>query len=194
MRPWIGVTLDSEPAGGWSASAWYALRQNYCSAIAAAGGVPVCLPHECELVPSYIERLSGVVITGGAFDVDPKRFGADNVHPSVHTKARRTEFEWRLVEASLERELPLLGICGGEQLLNVVLGGTLIQHIPDEVPGALPHEQTNAHHQPSHRVSIEPGTRLFQLLGGSLEVNSTHHQAVDRLGRDLRVAARSAMA
>ncbi|MGE0324208.1 MAG: gamma-glutamyl-gamma-aminobutyrate hydrolase family protein [Polyangiaceae bacterium] len=191
MRPWIGVTLDSEPAGGWSASAWYALRQNYCSAIAAAGGVPVCLPHECELVPSYIERLSGFVITGGAFDVDPKRFGANHVHPSVHTKARRTEFEWRLVEASLERELPLFGICGGEQLLNVVLGGTLIQHIPDEVPGALPHEQTNAHHQPSHRVSIEPGTRLFQLLGGSLEVNSTHHQAVDRLGRDLRVAARS---
>ena len=86
------MTLDSEAPGGWSAAAWYALRQNYCEAIARAGGLPVCLPHHSALAPAYLDRLSGVVITGGAFDVDPRAFGASSVHPSVHTKARRTEF------------------------------------------------------------------------------------------------------
>lgn len=186
------MTLDSEPPGGWSASAWYALRQNYCDAIAGVGGVPVCLPHEPDLVPAYLERLHGVVVTGGAFDVDPRRFGASSVHPTVHTKARRTDFEWRLVEGALQRDLPLLGICGGEQLLNVVLGGTLIQHIPEEVPRALQHEQSTTHREPTHAVSVETGTRLFQLLGAEVLVNSTHHQAVDRLGSRLRASGRAA--
>ncbi len=151
----------------------------------------MCLPHEPKLVEQYAARLAGVVITGGAFDVDPRTFGASSVHPSVRTKALRTEFEWRLVEVSLERGLPLFGICGGEQLLNVVLGGTLVQHIPDDVPGALEHEQSTPHDEPSHRVVIEPDTRLFQLLGAEVNVNSTHHQAVARLGSDLRVSGRS---
>ena len=77
-------------------------------------------------------------MTGGAFDVDPALFGAQSKHPSVVVKSRRTDFEWAMTEGALSRNMPVLGICGGQQLLNVVLGGTLIQHIPDEIEMPLP--------------------------------------------------------
>lgn len=191
MQPLVGLTLDAEPAGGWSAAPWYALRQNYAAAVVAAGGVPVCLAHHPQLAGSYVERLDALIVTGGAFDVDPTSFGATTTHPSVKLKAERTEFEWRVLELAIERDLPVLGICGGEQLLNVVLGGTLIQHIPDEVIGALAHEQTTPRDQPAHAVHMVEGSLLAALLGAEVQVNSTHHQAVDRLGRDLRVAGRA---
>jgi putative glutamine amidotransferase len=134
-RPVIGVTLDSEAAGGYSKLPWYALRENYCDVIAAAGGVPVALPHEPDLVEAYLGMIDGLVVTGGAFDVDPSLFGAAERHPTVKLKERRTRFEWAMTRGAVDRDMPLLGICGGQQLLNVVLGGTLIQHIPDSVPG-----------------------------------------------------------
>jgi putative glutamine amidotransferase len=177
--PLIGVTLDSEPAGGWSKLPWYALRQNYCSAVAEAGGVPMALPHEPELAPAYLDRLDGLLVTGGAFDVDPALFGAGAKHASVKTKDRRTAFEYAMVRGALDRDLPILGICGGEQLLAVVLGGTLIQHIPDEVPGALAHEQPNPRTEPGHAVAVSAGTLLARIVGAApMAVNSAHHQAV----------------
>src|SRR5436190_572670 len=139
-RPVIGLTLDSEQPGGYSAMPWYALRENYSRAVARAGGLPILLPHEAEQAADYLDRLDGVIVTGGAFDVDPALFGDKTRHPTVKTKDRRTAFELALTRGALDRDMPLLGICGGEQLLNIVLGGTLIQHVPDEVPGALPHE------------------------------------------------------
>jgi len=191
MRPLVGLTLDAEQAGGWSAAPWYALRQNYAAAVVAAGGLPICLPHHPELADEYVARLDALIVTGGAFDVDPTSFGASATHPSVKLKPERTAFEWRALELGLARELPVLGICGGAQLLNVVLGGTLIQHIPAQVIGALSHEQTTAHDQPSHLVRCVDGSLLAALVGAQVQVNSTHHQAVERLGRDLRVAARA---
>jgi len=178
-RPTIGLTLDAEPAGGWSKLPWYALRQNYCSAVVAAGGIPVCLPHEPDIALEYLDRLDGLVITGGAFDVDPALWGASARHATVTTKDRRTAFELAILRAALERDLPMLGICGGQQLLAVLLGGTLIQHIPDEVPGALAHEQPNPRTEPGHSVRVTPGSRLHALAGvETLAVNSAHHQAV----------------
>lgn len=182
-RPTIGVTLDCEDAGGYSAFPWYALRRNYADAVRAAGGLPLALPHEPDLAEAYLERVDGLVLTGGAFDIDPALFGADARHPSVTVKRRRTQFELALLKGALERDLPILGICGGMQLLNVALGGTLIQHIPDAVPGALAHEQPTPRDHPGHDVALVPGTRLSQLAGClRLEVNSSHHQAVERLG------------
>ena len=137
-RPVIGVTLDSEPAGGYSKLPWYALRENYCDVVAACGGLPVALPHEPELA----DRLSGPdrrrsMVTGGAFDVDPALYGGGRAARHGHaSRSARTRFEWAVTKGAVERDLPLLGICGGQQLLNVVLGGTLIQHIPDAVPEA----------------------------------------------------------
>jgi putative glutamine amidotransferase len=178
-QPVIGLTLDAEPPGGYSKLPWYALRENYCAAVARAGGLPVLLPHEVEQADAYLALIDGLVVTGGAFDVDPALFGAETRHATVKTKDRRTEFELAVTRRALSAGKPVLGICGGEQLLNVALGGTLIQHIPDEVPGALAHEQKNPRHEPGHVVRFAEGTRLREIAGcAEAPVNSTHHQAV----------------
>ncbi len=192
-QPVIGLTLDREPAGGYSKThPWYALRENYCDAILAAGGLPVLLPHEPEQAEAYLALIGGLVVTGGAFDVDPALFGAATRHRSVTTKDRRTAFELKITRAALAADLPLLGICGGQQLLNVALGGTLLQHIPDEVPGALAHEQPNPRTEPGHSVRIEPGTLLHRIAGAEeLAVNSAHHQAVKDPGEGVVVDARA---
>ncbi|HUI18472.1 MAG TPA: gamma-glutamyl-gamma-aminobutyrate hydrolase family protein [Alphaproteobacteria bacterium] len=182
-RPAIGLTLDAEPAGGYSKLPWYALRQNYAGTIAAAGGLPVLLPHETGRVEDYLDRIQGLVVTGGAFDVDPSLFGASTRHPTVKTKDQRTAFERLILAGALERNLPVLGICGGQQLMNVALGGTLIQHIPDEVAAALAHEQPNPRTEPGHKVRVAKGTLLHEITGSDeLAVNSAHHQAAKDVG------------
>ncbi|MGH7059572.1 MAG: gamma-glutamyl-gamma-aminobutyrate hydrolase family protein [Stellaceae bacterium] len=189
-QPLIGLTLDHEPPGGWSQFPWYAIRENYCNAVRRAGGLPVLLPHEPNMAAEYLDRIDGLVVTGGGFDVDPALFGAASRHPSVTTKDRRTTFELAATRGALARDMPVLGICGGQQLLNVALGGTLIQHIPDEVPGALPHRQPNPRSEPGHRVRIVAGTLLHRLAGAEeLAVNSAHHQAVKEAGPGLVVDA-----
>jgi len=189
-RPVIGVTLDSEEPGGYSRLPWYALRENYCAAVMRAGGLPILLPHEVEQVDAYLDRLDGLIVTGGNFDVDPSLFGDDSRHPTVKTKARRTAFELAATRGALDRDLPLLGICGGQQLLNVVLGGTLIQHIPDEVGGALAHEQPNPRDQPGHLVRVIHGTLLRRICQtDELAVNSAHHQAAKAVGPGVVVNA-----
>ncbi len=191
-RPVIGVTLDSEPPGGYSKLPWYALRENYCDVLAGLGAVPVALPHEPELVDDYLALIDGLVITGGAFDVDPALYGADERHATVRLKERRTRFEWAITERALEADLPILGICGGQQLLNVVLGGRLIQHIPDSVPDALAHEQPNPRTEPGHEVLVVPGTLLHRLTGTErLLVNSAHHQAAETVGPGILVSGRA---
>ncbi|HZU90042.1 MAG TPA: gamma-glutamyl-gamma-aminobutyrate hydrolase family protein [Stellaceae bacterium] len=186
----IGLTLDHEPPGGYSQYPWYAIRENYCSAVKHAGGLPMLLPHDPELAESYLDRIDGLLVTGGGFDVDPALFGAPSRHPSFKTKDRRTAFELAAARGALARDMPVLGICGGEQLLAVALGGTLVQHIPDEIPGALPHRQPNPRHEPGHGVRIVPGTLLHRIAGADrLAVNSAHHQAVKTAGPGVVVDA-----
>lgn len=179
QRPMIGITLDSQEEGSYSRFPWYAIRRNYGEAVTAAGGAPIMLPHEPDLVGAYLDRISGLVVTGGAFDVDPALFGEAARHPSVTLKPRRTEFERAATEEALARDMPVLGICGGQQLLNVVLGGTLIQHIPDEADGSIAHEQPNPRDEPGHDVTVVEGTLLHRIVDATtLSVNSAHHQAV----------------
>lgn len=192
-RPVIGVTLDSEPAGGYAKLPWYALRANYCDVVAAAGGLPIALPHEPELAEYYLALIDGLIVTGGAFDVDPALYGAGERHATVTLKERRTSFEWAVTWGAVERDKPVLGICGGQQLLNVVLGGTLIQHIPDAVPDALAHEQPNPRTEPGHEVAVVPGSLLHRITGAdTLAVNSAHHQAAERVGAGVVVSATAA--
>jgi putative glutamine amidotransferase len=191
-KPRIGLTLDAEPPGGYSQLPWYAIRANYCEAIVRAGGLPVPLPHEVELAHDYLELLDGLIVTGGAFDLDPSLYGASERHATVRTKDRRTAFELAITRAALQRDRPLLGICGGQQLLNVALGGDLVQHIPDAVPGCLAHEQPNPRTEPGHSVDVLAGSRLH-VIGGALrlEVNSAHHQAAGQVGRGVVVSGRA---
>jgi putative glutamine amidotransferase len=154
--------------------------------------VPVALPHEPELVDSYLAMLDGLVVTGGAFDVDPALYGAAERHGTVKLKERRTRFEWAITQGAVNLNLPLLGICGGQQLLNVVLGGTLIQHIPDALPTALAHEQPNPRTEPGHEVIVVPGTLLHRITGTErLPVNSAHHQAAERVGPGIVASGRA---
>jgi putative glutamine amidotransferase len=178
-RPIIGVTLDSEQPGGYSKYPWYALRQNYADAIVAAGGLPMALPHDAALAADYLDRIDALVVTGGAFDVDPALYGDGDRHATVMLKEGRTAAEMALTQGALARDLPVLGICGGEQLLAVALGGTLVQHIPDSVADALEHEQPNPRHEPGHPVAVVAGTLLHRIVGATeMQVNSAHHQAV----------------
>ena len=179
-QPVIGLTLDSEPPGGYSKThPWYAIRENYCNAVVEAGGLPILLPHEPEQAAAYLALINGLIVTGGAFDVDPALFGATSRHQSVTTKDRRTAFEIAVTKGALQADKPVFGICGGQQLLNVVLGGTLIQHIPDEIDNALAHEQPNPRTEPGHTVAIAKNTLLYKVTQReTMNVNSAHHQAV----------------
>lgn len=182
--PLVGLTLDAEQPGGYSKYPWYALRQNYTAAVAAAGGLAVAIPHDFGLAQAYLDRLDALIVTGGAFDVDPALYGDAERHGTVELKAGRTEAELALLKGALARNMPVLGICGGEQLLAVALGGTLIQHIPDSVAGALAHEQATSHYEPGHAVKILPGTLLHKIVGAdAMQVNTSHHQAVREAGQ-----------
>ena len=193
--PLIGITLDLEDASaeGYSKFPWYALRENYASVVVKVGGIPVILPHEPSLIGGYLDIIDGLIVTGGNFDVDPSMYGDYTNHESVKLKPKRTQFEMSITKKALERDMPILGICGGQQLLNVALGGTLIQHIPDEIDDALLHEQPNPRNEPSHIVSIEEGSLLSNIVGTkSMNVNSAHHQAVRTISDLTMINARTA--
>ena len=193
MRPLIGVTtseLRPSSAGtlrrhGEPAHAEMALGMTYLRAIEAAGGMPVVLPPLGDAA-ALLQRLDGICLSGGP-DLDPSAYGAPDRHSELGpTEPDLDAFELALARAADERGMPLLGICRGAQALNVARGGSLHQHVPA-------HRQTEPATATTHTVHVEPGTLLAGLVGTRpLRVNSFHHQAVDVLGRGLRVVARAA--
>jgi putative glutamine amidotransferase len=189
-RPFVGVNTDFVPAGKQT-TAHVRLNTGYLDAILTAGGLPVPLPplgKEVSLDP-FLDRLDGIVLSGGSLDLDPRRHGLPT-HPAVHLMPeRRDDSDRLLLRRLLERRLPILAIGLGMQQLNVALGGTLYLHLPEELPRALPHRDPSgvAHR---HAVLLEPGTRMEEIYGaGEVRVNSAHHQAVRQLGEGLRVGA-----
>ncbi len=145
----------------------------------------MALPLFPQLARDYMTKVDGLLITGGAFDIDPALYGEQTRHPSVTLRPRRTRAESAFLAEAMVRGLPVLGICGGMQLMAVALGGTLIQHLPDTLPNALPHEQPNPRDEASHAVEIMPGTLLARIAQERTQaaVNSAHHQAVRDAGR-----------
>ena len=147
--------------------------------------------HSIRNIENILDLINGLVITGGDFDISPILYGQSNKN-SKNEKLLRTSFELKLCEKSLKKNIPVLGICGGEQLINVSLGGTLIQDINSLKYKTLEHEQLNPRNQTSHKVYIEPKTLLYKIIGENIiNVNSAHHQAIDKLGHNLKVSGKS---
>ena len=187
VPPLIGITAGNDP----SHPDLYVLRWDYVRSVELTGGVPVVLaPAGAALHPALLTRLDGLVLTGG-LDVSPAFYGA-SPHPALTPAiAERDEFELKLVREALVAALPLLAICRGQQLLNVALGGTLIQDLPSLVGTAVSHDDlARPRIAIAHRVVVAPGSTLRSLLGtDEVEVNSFHHQAVGALGHGLVATA-----
>ncbi len=183
-RPLIGITLGDGDRPGL-----HALREDYIRSVEQAGAVPVVLaPVRPEQAALLLDRLDGVVLSGGA-DVDPALYG-QAPHPKLgRVNRRRDDFELALVREALGRDLPLLAICRGQQVLNVATGGTLLQDIPSELEGASGHDAPGPRWELSHDVQLSPHSSLRAILGrDTVGVNSFHHQALDRLGDGLEVS------
>ncbi len=136
-------------------------------------------------------EFDGVLFTGGE-DVDPSFYGEEKKHTSVHVNRARDEFEFALLERTLDQRLPVLGICRGLQMINVKFGGTLYQDLKSDLGLDLDHKQPGRRDEPTHNVTVtEPESLLAQTVQGSCRVNSLHHQAIKRIGRGLKATAYS---
>jgi putative glutamine amidotransferase len=190
-RPVLGLStyLQQAKTGVWDVHASF-LPAIYFQGVNLAGGIAVLLPPQPiddDAAGHLLDGLDGLILTGGK-DVDPDRYGAPP-HPTTDEPDRvRDAWEFALLGAALSRRMPVLGICRGAQVLNVALGGTLVQHLPD-VLGHTHHQRGNAVFGTS-AVRTEPGTRVAGLIGTSSDAQCYHHQAIDRLGDGLIVSAR----
>ncbi|MBT4950599.1 MAG: gamma-glutamyl-gamma-aminobutyrate hydrolase family protein [Pelagibacteraceae bacterium] len=188
-NPIIGITLDFEINSGYSKFPWYAIRENYLTCLHKFGAIPFPLFHENSLNNYFIEALDGLVITGGNFDIDPQLYSKFS-NGSRNIKDKRTNYEIDIFHKFLETSKPILGICGGEQLMNVASGGDLIQDINHSIKTKIEHEQSNPRDQVSHEVIIKKDSKLHTIINKeSIQVNSAHHQSVDNLGKNFVSAA-----
>jgi gamma-glutamyl-gamma-aminobutyrate hydrolase PuuD len=195
-KPIIGITTgrrNEAAAAGVRASPVAGIPLAYPQAVQRSGGAPVLLPRcdDPEVIAAVVARIDALMLTGGG-DVVSLRYGAEPHPKSGGQDPVRDAAEILAAHAALARGLPILGICRGIQLLNVALGGTLIQDIPQQVGGAWLHSAQPVEATLIHTVDIEPDSLLARVLGvTSTPVNSSHHQAVDRLAVGLRVTARA---
>jgi putative glutamine amidotransferase len=187
-RPAIGLTIENPKAE----REVFRLRDDYVRSVEKAGGLPLIFaPGKPEDAPELIDHVAGLVLTGGA-DIDPALYGEARHDALGPVFRERDEFEIALVREALRRDVPVLAICRGHQVLNVASGGTLVQDIPSQMTGAGAHDPDVERWQTCHEVRILPETRLREILGTErVAVNSFHHQAVKQLGRDLVLSAQS---
>lgn len=188
-RPLIGITTRLDVA-----EQRFYLRRYYSEAIEAAGGAPVYIPliPNREYLGALIERLDGLLLSGSDSDIDPAHYG-EEPHPRLGAViSERDSVDLLLLDMAEKRKLPVLGICFGMQSLNVARGGTLYQDLEAQMSGVIKHEQGIPADRPSHYIKLEGDSLLAQWAGGkTVRVNSSHHQAIKDLGRDLRVVARA---
>lgn len=190
-RPLVGIACGQFSTGNGTSRV--GVNREYVQAIEGAGAVPVLLPlvESEELVEQLLGNLNGLLLAGGG-DVDPMRFGEDPIPGLGEVDPERDDFELALVKAALQRDMPVLGICRGIQVLNVAAGGTLYQDIQCQVPRAIQHNQRAPRWYPSHEVRLDGDTLLASIYqADSLRVNSFHHQAVKVAAPVFRVSAKA---
>ncbi len=184
---WIGVTPSRDEKGK------LCIHRDYMDALSRAGALPVLLPlrQEEALLEEMLRRLDGLLLTGGG-DVDPRAYGEETLPFCGEIMPDRDAMEFYLCRRALERDLPLLGICRGHQVLNCVLGGTLYQDIAAQRGEKVRHPREDRPREAVHSVKVERGTLLHRITGlGEIQVNSRHHQGIKALGEGLTVCARA---
>ena len=187
MRPLIGITTYVTAAvhGDWEEESAL-VPVDYVRAVEHAGGRPLLVPPSADAVEETLDALDAVIFSGGG-DLDPATYGQE-AHPETNgIVEERDRGELALLQAALARDMPVLAVCRGSQVLNVALGGDLVQHLPDEV-GHDRHKHTPGQFA-DHRVTLEADTRLGSLLGEHAPVKSHHHQGFGRIGPGLRESA-----
>ena len=194
-KPIIGINCDLDETGKCRRPVFPYLYvyTNYFDAVLRAGGIPLLIPflESKQDVEQILDRLDGLMLTGGA-DLDPALYGRPK-HPETRVSPRRrTDADLLLTKTALTRSMPILAICQGMQMLNVVKEGTLLQHLDDESPDLARHRDVERADRAVHQVSVKADSLLARIVGNErLGVNSTHHQAVDRIGEGLVVSAES---
>lgn len=188
MRPVIGVTHSIHED-----ESRLMMPMSYANVVREAGGTPVLLPitRDAEVIEAYAALVDGVLFSGGE-DVGPNYYGETQLWACGDVIPLRDEFEIKLVHTLMEKypEKPILGICRGEQVLNVALGGTLYQDLKSQVPDSIAHQQHQIARYSSHQVRIDAGTRLHEIYGCTqIMVNSHHHQAVKEAAPGLVITA-----
>jgi len=193
VHPIIGITCDLDRGTGRETRTpgrrVHVLYDDYVQAILTSGGLPVLLPAVMGdgNRTAYVEHLHALVIPGSPADIDPACYGEEPHLRLGPVNTLRTDFEAELARLAVARGLPVFGICGGAQVLNVALGGSLYQDIPSQIPKAYKHSGAS---EPAHTVDIVPGTRLATIVGThEMRVNSLHHQAVKVPGQGMVVSA-----
>ena len=188
-RPVVGITTYLTPArfGAWEEEAAL-IPAAYVNAIEAAGGRPLLVPPSTKGIEETLDRLDGLLFSGGS-DLDPELYGQE-AHPETNgIVPERDRAEIALLRAALERDMPVLAVCRGSQVLNVALGGDLVQHLP-EIVGDEKHKHTPGEFA-DHDVDLVTGTRVQEILGDHAPVKSHHHQGYGNIGDGLREAARA---
>lgn len=184
MKPLIGITSDINENGATL------LKADFSRAILRAGGLPVVLPAGLEDVEGILGRIDGLLLTAGE-DVNPLLYGEEPEAALGKIAPERDTMELALAKLAVEKDMPVLGICRGQQILNVALGGTIHQHIYTDLEGPIfQHKQQGDLDYPTHTVEVKEGSRLAEYASGKeILVNSLHHQAVNKVAGTLRVIA-----
>lgn len=179
-QPIIGVTM--QPAEGRQQ-----INNGYINSILAAGGIPLCIPNDTP-IDAVIDRIDGLLVIGGD-DIDPRFFNEDPHAGLGHVDPKRDDSDLNAVKHAIVRELPLLAICRGEQVLNVAFGGSLYQDIPAQWPNAIQHKQQSARDTQIHAVDVVAQSKLASIVGTRIRTNSFHHQSVKDVHAPLVVSA-----
>jgi putative glutamine amidotransferase len=209
--PVVGITVDmvdtriDVDSTWYSVYPWYAIGRRYCDSIVRAGGAPVMLCYNLSNIISYAETIDALLVTGIGSDIDPTFYGEKFKHKATVSRPMKTQFEWAMIQKMIDMNKPILGINVGMQLINVAYGGTLTQHILEEFPNAISHMQQRSLALASHTVKISKKTKLYKCLQEFdvgcisslksddnflvLETNSYHRQALNKLGKGLKVNA-----
>jgi putative glutamine amidotransferase len=198
-KPKIGVILDFNQGQEkyYSTRPHYAIRKNYLDMISRLEGLPILIPYDFQNIENYLEILDGLMVIGGFFDINPKRYGENEIHKTIILNEERENFEFEFVQKFMKSNKPILGICNGMQVINVLKGGSLIQDIQSENKNYKIHEQSKVKGREDsskayHEVLVEKNSLLHKIIGEEkIATNSSHHQAIRNVGNGLEISAKA---